>query len=57
VLAASFSNIAEAKLIELNNQNASLCRQQLLDTKTTFPVVMVYMQDCPWAKKLRHFYT
>lgn len=50
---------AQAAVIDLDNLSAAHCQQQL----TTYaqkieplPVVLMYMKDCPWAKKLMPIY-
>ncbi len=47
---------AQAKVVELNNFNADICRQTILKAGDTRPIVFMYMHDCPWAKKLRPIY-
>lgn len=51
-----FSPIASAQIIELNSQNPDACRQQLLQSNDTNPIIFMYNKDCPHAQKVLPVY-
>lgn len=56
VLTFSVSPLAQAKVIELSTVNPDKCRQTILGSGVTRPVIFMYMKNCPWADKLRPIY-
>lgn len=55
-------SIAHAEVIDLDNMSPTHCQQQLTTTnqvgniEANEPVVLMYMKDCPWAKKIMPIY-
>ncbi len=52
----SCGQYAYAKIIVLNNQNPDICRQQIIQAGDHHPVVLSYIKDCTWAKKVMPLY-
>ncbi|GEM_PF-6691412 len=51
ILTLLFSHVVFADpVIELDNQNAARCIQQISSVQDEFPVVLIYEKQCPYAK-------
>lgn len=56
MLALGVSQLAQAKMIELNNHNADQCKQQLLAAKSTKPIIFMNIKGSKLSESLQPLY-
>lgn len=55
-LSIVFNQAVFSKVIDLDTFNPDQCRQQLLHSVDSFPIVLTYFPECPYAKKFMPIY-